>query len=522
MKRCLARFAKRAVAERPAVEDESRKVRVVEKLSRGLNEKQRSAFATAGSGEHLLLMGAAGTGKSHATRVIRHERIFAGQSVAICAPFGVAACNVSGYTMHSTFALDSRPLDIMRNTLPDSKLYKDARNMLVKRSLKQRKQLWKQIDTLLIDEISTCDATTFDLLDFMARTIKQRDVPFGGVQVIAVGDFLQLPPVEGDWVFKSEKFRELFNSGNTVQLDDVLRQNDTEFLETLNFIRTLHPDHALGRELAKQLIHKTCVTGKEAPADAVKLVPLRNMAVSWNKKCLAALPTEPQAFHAYDSSPRLDPELSSAGGGARLKKSDMPALDQRLTKLLQHSRFDAEVCIKKGARVMHLQNTHRSFGKNASSVEAIVNGHTGVVTGFDVPPEAQRSQDYENWAELRRSEKLGTEVPIVRWDHSRCSSFVLPVMSNVGDAWLTLGYVKDRIQLPLALAWAITAHKCQGMTLPGNVSVSINRTFAHGQAYVALSRSQSGEKTFVSGVDDVTRDGFSADVDALEYLGITH
>eukprot|EP01063_Lacrimia_lanifica_P008683 TRINITY_DN15728_c0_g1_i1.p1 TRINITY_DN15728_c0_g1~~TRINITY_DN15728_c0_g1_i1.p1 ORF type:complete len:549 (+),score=212.73 TRINITY_DN15728_c0_g1_i1:47-1693(+) len=505
--------------------------RVLE-LQEGLNTLQTSAFTTATSGRNLLLIGAAGTGKSHVTRVIREVVRHKERNVAACAPFGVAACNVNGFTIHSTFGLPMAELEQLSKLSVSDPEFRKLRDKIVKHSFKHRREVWESLDTLIIDEVSTCDALTFSLLDYIARVVKQRNEPFGGVQVICVGDFLQLPPVHGDWAFNSPAFQRLFSdTGSVVQLKEVLRQSeDIEFLEMLNYLRTLHPDDRLGQEFCQALIKKTCrmegdhdKKGKKFdPNKCTRLVPLRRMADKANAKHLDALTTEANHFHAFDTPMSLDEALQSSRS-EKLSKTALNDIDGMLDVMLNNSKFDTEILLKKDARVMQTSNLQPrrgpSVGKNSSADQRIANGHTGVIKDFVVPKESRQTEDYKLWASLRRKLGQKEEVPLVKWDHIRYETPVLPHMMTVGDHYTTAGYVKKRLQLPICLSWAVTAHKCQGMTISGQVAVSLASSFAPGQIYVALSRSKTGASTFVSGMDKIGR-GFSASKEALNYLGI--
>eukprot|EP01064_Diplonema_japonicum_P013311 TRINITY_DN2083_c0_g3_i1.p1 TRINITY_DN2083_c0_g3~~TRINITY_DN2083_c0_g3_i1.p1 ORF type:complete len:538 (+),score=53.46 TRINITY_DN2083_c0_g3_i1:116-1729(+) len=496
-------------------------------ITRDLNTAQKIAYDRVASGENLLLMGAAGTGKSHATRAMRAGRLVSGKNVAACAPYGVAACNVDGFTVHSTFGINVNDFEAYSMFPNDSSNAAQAiRQKLLSHSLKHRKKLWEVLDTLFIDEISTCDRATITLLDFMAKQVRGNDKPFGGIQIVGVGDFLQLPPVNGRWAFESPVFPELFEDQNIVQLNDVIRQNgDREFTETLNFIRTLHPNDATAMMYAKELIKKTCNTSQtEPPSDAVRVVPLTRMAVNYNAKQLDLLKSPIITYTAFDSAkPRIDSELASMYKkvtGAALKRSTPDArVVQTLDSMLARGRFDAEIVIKKGARIMHLFNNTKGIISNKGSSEKIVNGHSGVVIGFEKPNEKSRTAEYELWSAKRLEAGLGVEVPIIKWDHNKRTSPVLPVKLVVGDMWNTNCYIKERVQFPICLSWAMTAHKCQGMTIEGKVSVSLRGSFAPGQSYVSLSRSKSGDLTYVDGIEKAGK-GFAASPVALQYLGI--
>ena len=499
------------------------------RTERNLNRCQDEALRRVENGENILLIGAAGTGKSHVTRLMREMRILDGREVAAAAPFGVAAVNIDGFTLHSTFGIDVQDATLLNKFVPGSESFNQIRERITRTSYKKRKALWETIDTLFIDEISTCDAEIFSLLDYIAKVVKQNDLPFGGIQVVAVGDFLQLPPISGDWAFNSPEFREIFSPGgsNIVQLLDVVRQSkDVEYLEVLNLIRTLHPDDHLGQEFARTLLQNVCRSPEstsELPKNCVRVVPLRKMAERYNQKMMTTL-DDAKASHyiAYDSQVMVDQSLRDVHKVNDMGKGRSKAeLDTLLSGLLNsHCRVEQHIELRTGARVMQLSNTDaRSVGgKNRTSHEKVVNGHTGTVLGFKPPKHI--TEEYEQWALLRKKDGMPTDLPLVKWDHNGKSTVVYPTLLTVGDFWTTDCHIKRRLQLPLGPAWAITAHKCQGMTLTGNVSVSLKGAFAPGQGYVALSRSESGAKTYVDGVSSSMR-GLTASQEALAYLDVS-
>ena len=499
-----------------------RKCRVLRtNIDSTLNTLQKQAQDRATNGESLLVMGAAGTGKSHVTRAIRAGLIKNNKYVACCAPFGVAACNVDGFTIHSTFGIGVDDLENYRKiqaTAPGSTASTDLRRKITRASYSSRGALWDSMDTLMLDEISTCDSSTFEVLDYIAKIVKQNDKPFGGIQVIGIGDFLQLPPVNGHWAFHSDSYREVFGT-SVIQLNEVLRQDDAAFLDTLNVIRILHPRDKLSRMIAIEQLKSTCRTTDPVPVDAVRLVPLRVMANRYNAKRLSELMTPLFNYHAYDTVTYIDESMAENINISNLTAMQSQEIESSLLQLLETCRLTPELSLRKGCRVMNLVNRPlREDITNKSSSESIVNGHTGVVVAFRIPKDHETNDFYREWAAHRREDGLDAMVPVVRWDHNKEKTLVLPTEVIVGSSYVTHARCRSRLQFPIGLAWAITAHKCQGMTIQGNVSVSLRSTFAPGQGYVSLSRGKSGNNTYIDGLENVT-EGLCASPEALRYLG---
>lgn len=500
-----------------------------------LTDEQLHICNRASTGDSLLILGAAGTGKSHTIRAIESRLRMERRQVVTCAPFGVAACNINGFTVHSTFGLKVGDMQAW-NMLPAGRHKDKVREKLLRGSARERRKLWESVGTFIVDEVSTLDAATYELIDYIAKRIRGNEDPCGGLQVLAVGDFLQLPPVKGRWVFQSEQFLKHFDGDRCTRLVDVLRQDDPQYLQALQTLRTV--DNSAQLNLAKDMIERSCFVpdpkkeltakgrAKAVSADqAVRLVPLRRMAAEWNGARLKTLPAAGgHVFSSIDTPTYFNQELASLAPGEALR----PDVDTALSEMLSHSRLSQEVAVRVGARVMMLQNTTVSMAQSKGSGHAVVNGHTGVVVGFmslddaargtsDSNPASKTSDAVNIWA-ARNNQEKGVVVPLVQWDHMARAPPrpVMPVVDQVGNSIDTGGYCRSRTQIPLTLAWAITTHKCQGMTLPGAVSVDLNGSWERGQAYVALSRAKSGKNTAVYGLRNA-KDSMTANSDALEF-----
>lgn len=290
--------------------------------------------------------------------------------------------------------------------------------------------MWRKCKHLIIDEISMVDADYFTKIEAVARQVRRNEKPFGGIQLILCGDFLQLPPVNSrgsenqkHFCFQSPAWASCVQS--TFELQTVHRQSDPEFVSLLNLLRIGRvTDEVEARLMAtsKQRIEKNGILATQL-CSHTKEVNLINQ----NK--LEQLEGKVTTFDAQDSdrnfSVQLDGQVPAPG---RLE-------------------------LKVGAQVMLL--------KNVSVAKGLVNGARGVVASFDgnTPRVRFKSGEY-----LCKMEKWSIKT--------------------------ATGHIVTRTQVPLKLAWAFSIHKAQGLTLDC-VEMSLSRVFEAGQAYVALSRAQS-------------------------------
>lgn len=362
------------------------------------------------SGESALLTGPAGSGKTYVlNQFIKHAKAD-GKSIAITATTGLAATHIGGSTIHAWSGIG------IHNQLPKhfhDDLHKGRRDTILK------------TDVLIIDEISMLHDFRLDMVDEIARVVREQDEPFGGIQVVLCGDFFQLPPVsrgnedEGRFVVESEAWQSL----NPVicYLNEQHRQDDDEFLGILQALRA----NDIRRHHAEKLLSQV---GAELN-DVTELHTTNIDVDTINRQRLAQLPGK---VHTYTMS-----HTGKENYVESLKKSCLAS---------------EELSLKKGALVMTIKN---------SLEKRYVNGSLGTVTDFE----------------------KGTEYPIVTLKNGRTIT-VLP------DTWELRDGDKKRAslsQLPLRLAWAITIHKSQGMTLDA-ARIDLRRAFVEGMGYVALSR----------------------------------
>ena len=373
----------------------------------------------------ILVLGRAGTGKTTLIRYLKQRP--GGETQAVVAPTGVAALNAGAQTIHSFFQLPPVLLNPMQ--LEQGRFFG---------------QIHKKITRLVIDEISMVRVDVLDAIDARLREIKKSSLPFGGVQIVMVGDFMQLPPVvrEEDreilaqlgyatpFAFSARALQQV--PVTRISLDHVFRQNEQAFIDILGRIRAGIDVHQ-----TVERINQHCVGPHRQGVAPLMLTATLAAADRFNREGLAALAGEASIFTAETKG----------------KFEGLP-LPQQLE-------------LKAGARVMATRN---------DSERRWINGSLGTVT------------------------KIKDNDVFVRFDHSKDEHHIEPVKwEKIRQVWNEEhGKIENEVmgtyqQLPLIPAWAITIHKAQGLTLD-DVRIDFGTgAFAPGQVYVALSRVRSLE-----------------------------
>lgn len=379
-----------------------------------LNPEQQRVLEACLGGKNIFFTGSAGTGKSFLLK-----RIVAALPPDVTVPTastGVAACHVGGTTLHAFAGIGDGSGSV------DNLCEKAMKLPLVA-------QKWRKCKHLIIDEISMVDGAFFEKLEAVARYVRKNDKPFGGIQLILCGDFLQLPPVveKGKtgkrFCFQSscwEKCIEL-----CFELKQVHRQTDSEFVTILNNIR-------IGR-VTKEISDRLTSTARQK---------IESDGILATRLC----------SHTNDSRMINDSKLNDLDGEEKVFSSQD---SDNATKLLDMQTIaPSKLILKIGAQVMLLKNVNVNAG--------LVNGARGVVVRFE-----------EGFPVVRFKSKKEYMARTERWYVKNSSGSLL-----------------CRRQIPLNLAWAFSIHKSQGLTLDC-VEMSLGKIFEAGQAYVALSRAQS-------------------------------
>ncbi|MCF0056614.1 helix-turn-helix domain-containing protein [Dyadobacter sp. CY356] len=385
--------------------------------------------------KNIFLTGKAGTGKTtflHNLKKTLHKRM------AIVAPTGVAAINAGGVTIHSFFQLPFGPY------IPES----NPNEQRYSRFNKEKINLIKSLDLLVIDEISMVRADMLDGIDEVLRKYKDRNKPFGGTQLLMIGDLHQLSPVikDEEWnMLKPYYDTVFFFSSNAlrqtdpvrIELKHIYRQSDTFFIDLLNKIR----ENQLDKVSLAALNERYIPNFKPAEDEGyITLTTHNNTAQEINSEKLNELKGKTQHFEAqiHDDFPQFAYPTEQS------------------------------LALKIGSQVM--------FVKNDSSRDKLYyNGKIGTVTRFDDDTIFVKCKgDY-------------TEIDVHPAEWKNIKYALNPQTKEIDEQ-----VIGSFIQYPLKLAWAITIHKSQGLTFEKAI-IDANNSFAHGQVYVALSRCKSFE-----------------------------
>ena len=397
-----------------------------------LNDQFRRALDVMdNTGRSVFVTGRAGTGKS---TLLTHFRQNTRKRVAVLAPTGVAALNVKGQTIHSFFGFKPNiTLDKIRRV----------------RSANDDRSIYRKLDAIVIDEISMVRADLLDCVDrFLRLNGPDADSPFGGIQMVFIGDLYQLPPVVSG--AEREAFQSLYDTPyfysarsfqplkmEFIELEKVYRQHEQGFIDLLNAIRN---NSITDQGLA--LLNRRCIPDFQPPAGEmyIYLTTTNDMAGQINEAQLQQLKTRPFRFTAQIEGDFGDEYLPT--------------------------KIDLQV--KAGAQIMMLNNDQE---------ERWVNGTVGKVTEV-----VSGQKEDVVVAELAGGDTV--EITPYVWEIFRFFVSGGQLQSEV------VGRFK---QYPLMLAWAVTIHKSQGKTFDRVVLDIGKGTFAHGQTYVALSRCTSLE-----------------------------
>ncbi|KQR69764.1 helix-turn-helix domain-containing protein [Pedobacter sp. Leaf176] len=399
--------------------------------------------------KHVFLTGKAGTGK---TTFLRKLIQLTHKKAMICAPTGIAAINASGVTIHSLFQL------------PFGAFFPDAAGNLINQNINfnfntprtivkhlnmqgNKKRMIQELELLVIDEVSMLRADMLDAIDFSLRYIRRnRNVPFGGVQLLFIGDLHQLPPVvkNDEWrvmagFYKSIYFFDALALQNNppvyIELDKIYRQDDAVFIDLLNNLRNnkiTAEDTALLRQHFKQDFKPA------ANENYITLTTHNNKADAINRERLTQLKSKSYFF-----------EAKVTGEFSEYAYPNEKSLE-----------------LKVGAQVMFIKN-------DITAEKRYYNGKIGVVHHIE--------KDVVE-IELPEEQSIIAVSPYT-WENVKYKL-------NEATNEITENVAGSFIQYPLKLAWAITVHKSQGLTFDKAI-IDIGDAFAPGQAYVALSRLRS-------------------------------
>ena len=442
-----------------------------------LNAGQEAAYQAIEQGKSIFLTGSGGTGKSFLLNLLYtllHKQT--GRSVALTALTGCASLllHPKAKTIHSWAGIG---------------LGNDPIAMIIANVKKSRKACsrWKGTDLLVIDEISMMTPELFEKLDQVGRKIRRNDAtPFGGMQLVLVGDFYQLPPIYKSsettaFVFESPLWKDLRLT--TCELTEIVRQKDAEFQKVLNEARKGELTKASLRILSKrmgldyksEMIQPTMLFTRRAQVDSINTEHLKKLTT---------------ARISFKVTTVFEPDQRSCD----------PLVQAAIAKLDMNSSYTPELILAIGAQVMLVTNLKPESG--------LVNGTRGVVIGFEAALSEEKDKDKDKDKDKITDPNL--LLPIVEFRNGKR----IPINMATWDVPDIQGV--KRQQIPLKLAYAITIHKSQGATLDCALIDVGGRTFEFGQAYVALSRVKDLESLYIHDLDPAA---FRAHPKVKEFYG---
>ena len=383
------------------------------------------------NGENVFLTGFAGTGKSY---ILNKLKEYFKKKLTITSTTGIAAVNVKGQTLHSWAGVG-----LCRNTVYNTV-----------EKIKKRPTQYRQImncKILAVDEISMLNIEAFEYINEVLREVRECNDPFGGIQVIFIGDFFQLPPVEKEgeirhYCFDSPVWDKL--GLKNVVLKKNYRQNEENFITALAHMR----ENCLEVEDI-ELLKTRCVENEDA--DILHIFSTNEEANRYNFAKFNMIDEPVKLFYAEDGVYR----------GSKLVTEGFTESENYILEIFsKNCRAEKEIALKLGARVMLLVNM--DFNKG------LINGACGVIQGFN-----------QDTISIKFDNGIVSNIPKHKFEY-----------------YYNERVVAERMQYPLKLAYGITIHKSQGMTLDRLV-VDCARIFERGQSYVAMSRVKTLEGLYL-------------------------
>lgn len=391
-------------------------------MIKNLNPQQKKTLKTLLTTKaNLFITGAAGSGKSHVIKMFREIKKMQQEQVPMVASTGAAALLVNGVTFNSYFGLG---------------IMAGGSEATIAQAMKNRGVCERIIftDTVIIDEISMISGTTFETANLLCQKVRRNTKFFGGMRVIAVGDFFQLGPYSEteapDWIFDSKAWKN--SKIKKIELTTVMRTKDKKFLEILSKVRQGKVDAKVKKFLNDHLAKNM------KNFDGPRIFSRNREVDTYNLSQLKILET---------------PLVQS--------KTQYVGEDFAISKLKEQLVVPENLMFKKGALVMMRVNNFQ---------EGYINGTIGHIIG------------------------ISPDVLTIR----KLSGEVIHVKKHIFDFLNGNGEVLARAKnFPLTLAWAITIHKSQGASMD-KALISLDRLWLHGQAYTALSRLSSSEGLFIT------------------------
>ena len=443
-----------------------------------LNEEQKYIFTKYKNKENIFITGPGGTGKSYLIKAIYNDAIYYNKKIKVCALTGCAAIllKCKATTLHSFagIGLANKPIEqVVRNVLDN----------------KHKVKNWKNVDILIIDEISMLSLKLLLIIDQIGRKVRNlHDIPFGGIQIIFTGDFYQLPPVNtcdpdkeaSMFCFESKLWNELFHADNQISLKNIFRQNEKELVKALNYIRKGKITKSTLQLLQSRV--RTYEEIEQIKKDKILTIlsPIRKDVDAINKISFENLDSNLES-HSYkityikDTSTTVslttvslsDDTVSLSADFEKLFKYTNASNKFEYDFLINNIMAEKELILKIGTHVMCVANI------DLQSHNQVANGSQGIVVGF-----------------------TSNNLPLIKFNN-----IIDPIVIGY-HTWKSENNDKIGIaQIPLIYAWAITIHKAQGVTLDAALIDIGSNIFEYGQSYVALSRVKTLEGIYLSNLN---------------------
>jgi ATP-dependent DNA helicase PIF1 len=397
-----------------------------------LTREQSVAYDFIKTGKNVFITGMAGTGKS--TIIKKYIQSFPSKMIGLTSTTGISALNIGGSTLHSF-------LGIGLGTQSVEELY----NFIIRNSKNYNK--WKSLDSLIIDEISMLDPNLFDKIEILCRRLRSnRILPFGGLQMILVGDFLQLPCVKSEkFCFESDSWR--FIEKTIVLLENNRQNNDLPFQKCLENIRIGNISDSDMDLIESRVYDMIEIIGDILPT---RIYPLNNNVDYINKSEFDKLNKD--TYHSYQT------KYNFHTGNKISMKSKQAIIDKYRKNCMAPETVELVI----GAQVMLLWNISSD----------LVNGSRGIVKDFI------------------------KNVPLVEF----MNNILVLIDTQTWDIFESDVNILSITQIPLKLGYAITIHKSQGMTIDYAI-LDLSKVFEYGQGYVALSRLKTLNGLFLDAID---------------------
>ena len=419
-----------------------------------LSNEQQDVYNKYKQGKNVFITGPGGSGKTEIIRKIYNDALSSKKCIQVCALTGCAAILLKcrAKTIHSWSGIG------LGNGTVDQLILKIKANSY-------KKNCWRDIEILVIDEVSMMSLKLFDTLDAIGRAIKGNFAKqFGGIQVIFSGDFYQLPPVGSShdadsckFCFESVDWVKTFSMDCHVQLVKIFRQTDEVFASILNQIREGRIKHKTNELLLSYV-------GRPKPEVITQLYPTKKRTEYINNARMNELNGIP---YVYIVKYNKDLVMTTDEDRLKRKKCTAEQVDYELKYIHTNLNCETTITLKLGALVMCIVNMETPCGAT------LCNGSQGTVVGFTS-------------VQSIPIVKFGAGQPIVMNYHMWTSETI----PGIGVS-----------QIPLILAWALTIHKSQGSTLESAEIDAGKGIFECGQTYVALSRVKSLQGLYLSSFD---------------------